>query len=453
MFTFSQRYLLLLAVLLLSILAANADEPRTFHVNDGAFPWYDRTTGDATWKLEEVPQTLKGTGPLPQQSCTNRTLEYSGNAASITIGVFEGDVPKLLTLQPKVVATGEGIAVSNPKNSRLKYRVYTLVNPPQSINGKGFAGGLLLLKVEKTAPSTEPKDTPSTPPARSTPPVGDASKPETTKPKDGTGGDVPGRLPYSYIPANEMPAKEKLHIYILMGQSNMVGRDTSTIASQTTNPRVIALGMTNEWFVAREPMQFGGSGVGPGIPFALEMLKSDPTITIGLVPCAVGGTPLSRWVKGTDLYEQAVRRAKFASKAGVIKGVLWHQGEQDSLDKGLADSYGIRLAFMLAKLQSDLEAPNLPIVVGQLGDFLSPTKLPYAATVRAAIAQVAEALPDVALANAAGLGDKGDSLHFSAAAQSEFGLRYAAAMLQLQKEQSTPKPKRTYNELETSYSP
>lgn len=433
MISLAQRHLLLVAIILMTAFAVSADEPHTFSVNEGAFPWFDRTTGDAAWILEGIPGTLKGTGPLPQQNCTNRTLEYPEKSASITLGVYEGDVPKLMALYQKAVATGEGIVVVNPKNSRLKYRVYTLANPPETIIAKGFAGGLILLRVEKAAPSTASTDT------KKALPESDPTKQEISKPSAGKTGDVPGRLPYHYLSASEMPAKEKLHIYILMGQSNMVGRDVRSIGSQPTNPRVIALGMTDEWFAAREPMQFGGSGVGPGIPFAIEMLKSDPTITIGLVPCAVGGTPLSRWVKGADLYEQAVRRAKFAAKSGVIKGVLWHQGEQDCLNKANAESYGIRLAFMFAKLQSDLEVPNLPIVVGQLGDFLSTEKLPYTATVRSAILQVAEVLPDVAFADAAGLGDKGDSLHFSAAAQSEFGIRYATAMLQLQKEQLASK--------------
>ena len=232
----------------------------------------------------------------------------------------------------------------------------------------------------------------------------------------------------------------------------MVGRDKSLVAAQVDDPRIIALSMTGDWVAAREPMQFSVSGIGPGISFAHEMLKSDPSITIALVPCAVGGTPLSRWGKGADLYEQAVRRAKIATRVGTLKGVLWHQGEQDSLDKGHADSYGIRLAFMFANLQSDLKLPHLPIVAGQLGEFLSPAKLPYAGTVRSAIAHVADVLPDIGFADAIGLGHMGDSLHFSAVAQNEFGGRYAAAMLQLQQRQkaATVQPHRVISDLQTS---
>lgn len=236
-------------------------------------------------------------------------------------------------------------------------------------------------------------------------------------------------------PAN----KEAFHIYLLMGQSNMAGRDTRTLAAQVDNPRVLALNADGQWVVARDPIHAKEGriepGAGPGIPFATEMLKTDPKVTIGLVPCAVGGTPLRRWVKGGDLYENAVRRAREAAKAGVISGVLWHQGESDTAKKENADSYQARLVQMFKDLRQDLGLPNLPIVVGQLGDFLAltPEKNPYFETVRTALKAMPQSLPGVGYADSAGLGDKGDKLHFNAEAQKEFGARYAKAMQELQK--------------------
>ena len=102
-----------------------------------------------------------------------------------------------------------------------------------------------------------------------------------------------------------------------MGQSNMVGRDTSTLAGQVDDPRILAFTAENEWVVAREPItpQVGNIavGMGPGISFAGAMRKADAGRAVGLVGCAVGGTPLRRWVKGGDLYEAAVARAKRAA--------------------------------------------------------------------------------------------------------------------------------------------
>lgn len=233
------------------------------------------------------------------------------------------------------------------------------------------------------------------------------------------------------------PARETFHVYLLMGQSNMVGRDTRGMDAQVANPRVLALNADGQWVVARDPLHAKDGriepGVGPGMSFALEMLKADPKITVGLVPCAVGGTPLRRWVKGGDLYDKAVSRAKVAAKAGTIQGVLWHQGEADTSKKQDAESYEARLTQTFKDLRQDLGQPDLPVVVGQLGEFLSPEKYPYVETVRGALKHVPAALSHAGYADSAGLGDKGDKLHFSADAQKEFGKRYAEAMRKLEK--------------------
>jgi len=238
------------------------------------------------------------------------------------------------------------------------------------------------------------------------------------------------------------PAKENFHLYLLMGQSNMVGRDLKGIDTQTPNTRILSLDPQNQWVIAKDPLHplVGRipSGVGPGMTFATEMLKAqtDTKVTIGLIPCAVGGTPLKRWVKGGDLYEQAIARAKAASKDGIIKGMLWHQGEADSGKADTADTYGTRLAGMIADLRKDLAQPELPVVVGQLGEFLvrTPTKYTDVDTVRTALKKLPDTVPHTAFADSNGLGHKGDKLHFSAEAQKEFGTRYARAMTGLQKQ-------------------
>ena len=72
-------------------------------------------------------------------------------------------------------------------------------------------------------------------------------------------------------------------------------------------------------------------------------------------------------------------------------------------------------------MRQDLGLPNLPIVVGQLGDFLTPEKYPYVETVRGAIKHIPVVLPKVGYADSTGLGHKGDDLHFSAEAEKELG--------------------------------
>jgi hypothetical protein len=165
--------------------------------------------------------------------------------------------------------------------------------------------------------------------------------------------------------------------------------------------------------------------------------------TIGLVPCAVGGTPLRRWMKGGDLYSNAVERAHLAMKFGTLKGVLWHQGESDSGTRTNAESYGTRLAQMIKDLRADLGAPDLPVVVGQLGEFLydrGPDKSPYARVVNDSLARLPEHVPHTACVMSKGLTHKGDVLHFNAASQREMGKRYAHEMLKLIETEAAAKP-------------
>lgn len=237
--------------------------------------------------------------------------------------------------------------------------------------------------------------------------------------------------------AVKLPAdKSSFRIYLLMGQSNMQGRDTRSLASQVTDSHVLAF-ENGRWVVAKDPMfpPRGRTkpGAGPGIPFAIEMLKANPNVTIGLVPCAVGGTSLRHWVKGGDLYERALKMAKEAEESGVIEGVLWHQGESDTTSKHNAETYEKRLSQMFKDLRQDLGKPNLPIVVGQLGYFLPPKKFPYAGTVRAAIKHIPSVVKNVGYADSNGLVDRGDKLHFSAASAKELGERFAEAMKKLKK--------------------
>ena len=166
------------------------------------------------------------------------------------------------------------------------------------------------------------------------------------------------------------------------------------------------------------------------------MAESDPGVTIGLVPCAFGGTPLKRWERGGDLYSNAVHRAQLAMREGTLKGIIWHQGESDAGTATNANSYGDRLARMIQDIRADLGSPGVPFVVGQIGEFLydrGPEHSPYARGGERGTRRTPGESPRHRLcALAKGLKDKGDQLHFDAASQRELGRRYAAEMLRLQ---------------------
>ena len=226
--------------------------------------------------------------------------------------------------------------------------------------------------------------------------------------------------------------KAKFHLYLLMGQSNMVGRGRIEEPDRRPNPRILVFTKDRRWALARDPLHFDHplAGVGPGLSFARAMAAEDESVTIGLIPCAVDATALQWWEKGGVLYEYALARARAARKHGVLKGVLWHQGEADSRNRRTAESYAPRLDRMIQALRKELEIGDLPFVAGKLGEFLEKW-FPLIAKVNQALAGLPGRVLFTGCADATGLKDNGDGVHFSAPAQREFGQRYAKEMRRL----------------------
>jgi arylsulfatase A-like enzyme len=230
---------------------------------------------------------------------------------------------------------------------------------------------------------------------------------------------------------------QNLQIYVLMGQSNMAGRGLLEKTREPLHPKILMLTKEERWEPASEPLHFDKSiaGAGLGASFALRMAAAEPQAMIGLVPCAVGGTPLSRWQKGADLYEQALKRIRAAQKAGIVRGVLWHQGENDALDLQQAESYGRRLAEMVNDLRQDTGNSQLPFVAGTLGDFLSDDAAgnpSHWRTVNAQLLLLPGLTAGTAIVDASGLKPKSDGVHFDTPSLRTLGERYATAMLKLQ---------------------
>jgi len=230
---------------------------------------------------------------------------------------------------------------------------------------------------------------------------------------------------------------QNLQIYVLMGQSNMAGRGQLEKTREPLHPKILMLTKEERWEPASEPLHFDKSiaGAGLGASFALRMAAAEPQAMIGLVPCAVGGTPLSRWQKGADLYEQALKRIRAAQKAGIVRGVLWHQGENDALDLQQAESYGRRLAEMVNDLRQDTGNSQLPFVAGTLGDFLSDDAAgnpSHWRTVNAQLLLLPGLTARTAIVDASGLKPRSDGVHFDTPSLRTLGERYATAMLKLQ---------------------
>ena len=237
----------------------------------------------------------------------------------------------------------------------------------------------------------------------------------------------------------EMPVKSKFHLFLLAGQSNMAGRGDVEAEDKVPHARVLMLAKDGTWQPAVDPVHFDktSAGVGPGRSFAIALAERDTNITIGLIPTACGGSPISTWEPGAYFndtkshpYDDAIQRAKLAMKDGTLTGILWHQGESD-LSAPLAPIYKAKLVALIARFRKDLDAPDVPFIIGQLGQFPTSPWTEYTRAVNDAHIAAAKEVPHCAFVSSDGLTCKSDNIHFDAKSQREFGKRYAETYLKL----------------------
>ena len=239
--------------------------------------------------------------------------------------------------------------------------------------------------------------------------------------------------------ADGVPAdKSRFHVFLLCGQSNMAGRGRLAQENRLPSDRVLKMDSAGEWVPCDEPIHFDVkmAGAGLGMSFARTLADADPSIVVGLVPCAFSGSRIADWRRGRPLFTNAVARAKLAAKAGRLKGILWHQGEAESWDADRARLYGAALSSVATDFRDALGDNHLPFIAGELGDYLAVRarehkKGVYWADVNAQIRKFAETTPFAAFAAGDGLSANPDGLHADTASLRKMGERYAAAYREL----------------------
>uniref|UniRef100_A0A0D6R729 Sialate O-acetylesterase domain-containing protein n=1 Tax=Araucaria cunninghamii TaxID=56994 RepID=A0A0D6R729_ARACU len=235
-----------------------------------------------------------------------------------------------------------------------------------------------------------------------------------------------------------------MDIFVLSGQSNMAGRggvhnskwDNFIPPECQPHPSILRLNAHLKWEKAHPPLHADidihkTCGVGPGLIFANTLLEKnykDPEkACIGLIPCAIGGTAIREWMKGSHLYNNMIHRTKAAlAKGGVLRAILWYQGESDAVEKA-ADNYPKNLERLIHDIRSDLNLPNLLFiqVAINMGD------PPYSKLVqKVREAQLGLNIPNVYCVDAKGLPLKEDKLHLTTEAQVQLGKLLADAYIE-----------------------
>lgn len=235
----------------------------------------------------------------------------------------------------------------------------------------------------------------------------------------------------------KLPPKEKFHLYMLAGQSNMAGRGKVENQDKSSNPRVLMQNQEGKWVPAVDPVHYDKSaaGVGPGRTFGIALAESDKDAVIGLIPTACGGSAIQTWAPGgyhgqtqSHPYDDAITRTRLAMKDGTLKGILWHQGEADC-GGTRAEQYKRRLKSLIERFRTEFNDPRLPFIIGQLGQ---PAQRPWEAgtqLVNDSEEQLAKEMECVGFVSSAGFTFLPDNVHFDGPSQREFGRRFAKVYL------------------------
>ncbi|MGM0166266.1 hypothetical protein IGI39_001225 [Enterococcus sp. AZ135] len=218
---------------------------------------------------------------------------------------------------------------------------------------------------------------------------------------------------------------------LLIGQSNMAGRGYLNEVPAIYNENIEML-RNGRWQMMAEPIHFDRevAGVGPAASFAAAWLQDHPDEKLGLIPCAEGGSSIDEWAADQVLTRHALNEAKFAIDSSELIGILWHQGENDSLN-GHYKEYAEKLKAVFNHFRNELDLPELPIIVGELPDFLGKTGFGLSATefreINREIRNAAAQIENCYLVSAENLISNPDGIHINAESQRQFGIRYYAA--------------------------
>ena len=220
---------------------------------------------------------------------------------------------------------------------------------------------------------------------------------------------------------------------LMIGQSNMAGRGFINEVPMICNERILMLRNAG-WQMLAEPINYDrpNAGIGLAGSFAAMWCMEHEGEQIGLIPCAEGGSSLDDWAVDKNLFKNAVIQAGFAMQDSELIGILWHQGESDSYGGGY-QTYYKKLQVIIESLRKELNAFEVPLIIGGLGDFLGKNGFGLNCTeyelVNEQLLKFAREQENSCFVTAEGLTPNPDGIHMDAVSQRRFGVRYYEAFV------------------------
>lgn len=195
------------------------------------------------------------------------------------------------------------------------------------------------------------------------------------------------------------------HLFILSGQSNMVGLD-------------------------------------PAVSFTPAVIKEFGKENVIVLKDAHDGQRICRWVKnwkgperdrpqgGAVLYDRMLAKVNSTTKDKPINSVtlVWMQGESDAKREGRL--YAASLRALIGQLRADLARNDVAVVMGRIGDFKN-VRFPESELVRQAQVAVAEADPLVEWVDTDELNGPGNAVHYTEEGYKALGSLFAEKAIEL----------------------
>ena len=249
------------------------------------------------------------------------------------------------------------------------------------------------------------------------------------------------------------------HIYLAFGQSNMEGQGDIGSQDKSVDERFQLLWSTDagscnqgaskgKWINAVPPLAHcQGAKLGPADYFGRTMVeKTDPQIKVGIIVVAVAGCSIDLFDKdgyanyarsqqswmtqrintyGGNPYGRMIEMAKKAQEEGVIKGIIFHQGETDAGN----GQWPSKVKKVYDNIIKDLGlGSDIPFLAGEV------LRSGVSSGANNNIAKLPQQSKNFYVVSSEGfnqaLGD-GQNVHFTSQEYRDFGKRYAEKMIEV----------------------
>lgn len=272
---------------------------------------------------------------------------------------------------------------------------------------------------------------------------------------------TPALLAAAVVAAAASPSRAadpdpKFYIFLCLGQSNMEGFPGIEEQDKTEVERFKTLAAVDfpkqdrkagHWYPAVPPLCRPASGLSPADYFGRTLVAHLKDVTVGVVNVSVAGCKIELFDKdnyggyaktapgwmsgiikgyGGNPYAHLVEMGKRAQQAGVIKGILLHQGESNTGDKEWPAKVKGVYENLLKDL--DLKADAVPLLAGEV---VHADQKGACAGMNAIIADLPKTIPTAHVISSEGCKARPDRLHFTAEGYRELGTRYGEKMVTL----------------------